>query len=86
LPNLAYCEGALGIVGDDLNHALLGDAEPDWSQVSGADRGARTVASDPQLRGDRSLGLVLGARRHGGRRRAPRRQKLTSSALTFRSG
>jgi hypothetical protein len=59
LPNLAYCEGALGIVGDDLNHAPLGDAEPEWSQVSGADRGARIVASDPQLRADRFLGLVL---------------------------
>lgn len=51
--------GGLGILGGDINHVAPGDPEPPWDQVSPADRASRTIASEPELRANRSVGQVL---------------------------
>lgn len=48
-----------GILGGDVNHVPLGDEEPPWEKVSDTDRAARTIASEPVLRANRSVGYVL---------------------------
>lgn len=52
-------ENGWGILAGDINHVPLGDEEPPWDQVSATDRAARTIASDPVLRANRSVGQVL---------------------------
>lgn len=40
-------KGGISIIGGDLNHAPLGDPEPDWTQLPNYNRASRTLPTSP---------------------------------------
>ncbi|MFI0485724.1 hypothetical protein [Actinomadura sp. 9N215] len=55
--------GGRGVLGGDINHMPVGDAEPDWDAVEPYNRSARCLprrSPDEPWRGNRIVGEVLG--------------------------